>query len=195
MTKTITAFLSDVVSFLESEVLPEPYDSCRYFDNCVARANDQSEVVKIKNLSFCKRTTNGDVTRVNNALSDSEVHLEFHIIDSEQITDSWSTFLSQINIRLETPEIDTPPVLKWESTHDRVGNLKYDEWFGPDEEYIEEDISARDAIHRGVKRQLYTILPGLEINSKRDSISPLELKVMYEEKSQILDSLDAVKSR
>lgn len=183
------------MSFLENELLPEPYDNCRYFDNCVARANDQSEVVKIKNLSFCKKDTDGDVTRVNNVLSNSEVHLEFHFIDGEQITDSWGAFLNQINIRLETPGIDTPPVLKWESTRNQVGNLKYDEWFGPDGEYIEEDISARDAIHRGVKRQLYTILPGLEIDSKRDSISPLELKVMYEEESQILDSLDAVETR
>lgn len=191
VSESTTAFLSHVVEFLESEILPEPYDTYRYFDKCVARADDQNEVVKVKRLSFCRKTPDGSVARVNDVLSRSELQIEFHFVDGESVTDSWGDFLNQLVVRLEASETSPPPVLKWESTRDRVGNLKHDEWFGPDEAYVAQDISAREAIRRGVERQLYRIVPELESRSVTSEISGPEVRVLYDDDSRILAGLDA----
>lgn len=189
MSRTTTAFLSDVVNFLEKSVLPEPYDTHRYFDNCVARVDDQSEMVKVKELSFCRKTPEGTLVRVNDILSKSEIHIEFHFIEGKPVTESWGEFLSQIIIRLETPETNPPPVLKWESTKHQDGNLKHDEWFGPDEDYLAQAISARDAIRRGIEQQLYEIVSELENHSSVNPISSLNIRVLYDDCSHILDEL------
>lgn len=190
MNTSTTAFLSDVVSFLEDEVLPEPYDDQRYFDSCVARADDKSEIVKVKELSFCRKTSDGGLVRVNDVLSRSEIHVEFQFVDGEPVTESWGDGLSQVVVRLESPETRPPPVLKWESTRNQDGNLKHDEWFGPDEEYLRQGISARGAIREAVEQQLYEVVPGLERRSSTSPISPLEIQVLYEERLHVLDSLD-----
>lgn len=194
MSKPTAAFLSDVVDFLEETVLPEPYDERRYFDNCVARADDRSETVKVKRLSFCRKNSDGDLLRVNDILSESEIHVEFHFTDGEPVTDSWGAFLSQVTVRLETAETNPPPVLKWESTRDQEGNLKHDEWFGPDEEYLSRDVSARDAIRTGVEWQLYEIIAGLERHSSTNPVSGLEIQVLYDDCADVLDALEPPKS-
>lgn len=190
MNRPITAFLSDVVDFLERTVLPEPHDRHRYFDNCVARADDQNETVKVKRLSFCRKRSDGDLVRVNDVFSRSEIHVEFHFVDGEPVTNSWGTFLGQLTIRLETPETNPPPVLKWESTREGKGNLKHDEWFGPDEEYLARGIAPRDALRIGVERQLYEIVGGLEEHSATKTISPLELQVLYDDCADVLSGLE-----
>jgi len=190
--RPIRAFLDEVVEFLNDEVLEETYNEERYFDECVVRVDYDREVVKVTRLCFCRKNSNGEMERVNDILTGSELWFEFHFIGDGDLDGEWGEVLNQIVIRLDVPDVDIPPVLKWEGRDGVDGDLKFEEWLGPEEEYVERNISANDCIRRSIDEQLHRIIPDFEDRSAVEELAPRTLKLWYnsEHERAILEQLD-----
>lgn len=187
----VAAFLNEVVQFLEDEILLDAYTNTRYFDKCEIRVDLDAEYVKIRFLSHCMRDHNGQILRVNDILNRSEIRLEFQF-PGQQITGSWTESLTQCTIGLHVPNISTPFVFKWEA-RDKSGVLKADEWFDRDREFIAQEISAKDAIEKAIFEHLKTTVPNLQEQTSVTPVSPLRIKVLYNDDHEILEELDPIR--
>lgn len=200
MTRPVQAFLNDVTDFVDREVISSVggkqsviHDGQRCFEKCVVRVDDQDAVVKLKELSFVRNAGDGRLERVNDVLSKSEIRIEFHFINGEPLTDRWGTFLNQINLILNVPEVDLPAVLKWEASSDGHGNLKQDERIPlADGEYIVQQVTPRKAILTGVHELLLSGIQQFQSRSTSEEIPPTEYMIMYEDIHSILDQLEPV---
>jgi len=188
MGRPIPSFLGEVADFLDEELLPELYNDSYYYDRCVLRTNYDEQRLKLRKLSFCERDANGDVRRVNDVLSDAEIHLEFHFRGNEPLTGSWTEILTSFSTTLHVPGIEVPTALKWERSG-RSGKLKADERFDTDREYVATEVDAKAAMRAGVMEHLYQIVPEFRAQSKAETISSVVLRTMYREDTDILAQL------
>lgn len=189
MSRPISAFLDEVVQFLEEEVLPDAYTERRYFDKCEARVEIEEERVKIRFLSHCARAQDGTVMRVNDVLEEAEICLDFQF-QGDQVTGSWTEALAQCTIGLYVPEVDIPYVLKWEGRGDTGGALKADEWFDHDREYLSEEIGAENAIEKAIREHLETTIPSFQDRSEIDEVPPQLVQILFNDDHEIIDGLD-----
>ncbi|WP_276256471.1 hypothetical protein [Halomontanus rarus] len=192
MSRPIIVFLDEVDEFFNNEVLPDAYTETGYFDNCETRVELDTECVKIRFLSYCEKTGDGDIQRVNDVLDRSEIRLEFQFRGAE-VTGSWSEALTQCTIALHVPDVDVPEVLKWESQDTDSGVLKADEWYDSDREFLEQGISVENAIERALWEHLSTTVPGHRDRSACNPIQPILLKTLFNEDHEILNSLQPIK--
>lgn len=192
MSRPISAFLDEVVQFLEEEILPDAYTETRYFEKCETRVEIEEELVKIRFLSHCIRAQDGAVMRVNDVLEQAEIRLEFQF-HGDRVTGSWTEALAQCTIGLYIPGVDNPHVLKWEGRDDTGGVLKADEWFDHDREYISEEISVEHAIERAIREHLETTIPSFQDRSVTSEVPPKLVQVLFDDDHEILDGLDPIR--
>lgn len=64
MGRPIPAFLDEVAQFLDETLLPDLWNDRYYYDECVLRSDYDDERLKLRNVSFCERSPEGDVRRV-----------------------------------------------------------------------------------------------------------------------------------
>jgi hypothetical protein len=191
MSRPVSAFLEDVVLFLEDDVLPEAHTAERYFDRCEPRVNLDAERVTIRYLSHCVRDNKDHVYRVNDVLERAAIHLEFQFHDGI-VPDTWTTGLSQCTIGLHLPDVDTPTVFKWERRQSGTGDLKADERFDSDREFSVRDVSSADAIERGIREHLEETIPALQERSTVKQIEPRVVKLLYNNQSDLISELEPV---
>lgn len=188
MGRPIPSFLDEVADFLDEELLPELYNDSYYYDRCVLRTNYDEQRLKLREISFCERNVDGDVRRVNDVLSDAEIRFEFHFQGNEPLTGSWTEILTSFSVTLHVPGVEVPTALKWERSG-RSGKLKADERFDTDRDYLATDVDVRTAMRAGVTEQLYRTVPEFRAQSKAETVSPVVLRTMYQEDSDILAQL------
>jgi hypothetical protein len=194
MSRPISAFLDEVVQFLEEEILPDACTEKRYFDKCETRVAFEAERVKIRFLSHCVRAQDGGTVRVNDVLDEAAIWLGFQFHD-DQVTGSWTEALVQCTIGLRIPDVDTPYVLKWEGRGQSGGVLKADERFDHDREYLSEGIGAENAIEMAIQEHLKTTIPSFQDRSEMSKISPRLVQLLFNNDHDILDELDPIEMR
>jgi len=87
MCRPVVAFLDDVTEYLDDEVLPDAITETRYFDRCEVRVDVDDERVRVTDLSYCGKTVDEHVVRVNDTLSSAAIHLDFQF-DGDSVTGS-----------------------------------------------------------------------------------------------------------
>jgi len=188
MSRPISAFLNEVVQYLEEELLPDAFTETRYFDNCVTRVNLDDRRVSIQNITHCVKDQDEQIVRINDVLRRSTIQIEFQT-HGNRMQGAWSEGLSQCTIGLHIPTTDTPVVFKWEQRGEASGVLKADEWFDHEREYIEQDIGAKAAIKRGIWEHFETTVPSFQEHSETSLIPPELVQTLYNDDHKILEEL------
>lgn len=194
MSRPVSAFLNEVVQFLEEEVLPDAYTETRYFDNCVTRVNLDDERVSIQDLSHCVKDRDERIVRVNDLLQKSTIQFEFQI-HGARMQGSWSEGLAQCTIGLHVPTTATPVVLKWEQRGEASGALKADERFDHEREHIEQNIGAKAAIKRAIWEHFETTVPSFQEQSDTSLIPPVLVQTLYNDDHGIIEELESTAIR
>jgi hypothetical protein len=180
MTSVPIEFLDEAIQYVKDDIIGSTDTDDRYFSSCKVRTFDQT-MIKINDLSHIRKNGEENLVYVNSKLSKGSITYRFHCDSNQTTWTSWGGLLTSFTVRLNVG-INPPYALKWESTKDS-GRLKADERYDA-QMYIDEEITAKDAISTATHELLHEYLPRDDEHYETEEIQPEKIKTLFEESTE-----------
>ena len=171
-------FLSELVKFVNKDVLPELYSADRYMDNCQIRPVQCEMKLRVNRMEYVRRGPDKELERINDILRDTHLIIDPRTRSAGLGSDNWHDILNSCSVTLHAPR-GTPASLNWERTTES-GRIKSDEQYPTDRDYIDRDVLPKRAMRMMIEHHSQNAIPNVGQQSDVEFADPSRLPLFYD---------------